>query len=87
MPVRAIQINPGDNVAVVSADTAAGDPVRVDDGIELRASEAIPRGGKIALASIPAGNAVIRYGEEIGLATADIAVGQHVHTHNLGGRQ
>jgi hypothetical protein len=30
---------------------------------------------------------VLRYGEEIGLATQAIAPGQHVHTHNLGGRK
>lgn len=87
MPVRAIQINPKDNVAVVTADVREGQLVRVDGGIELRATEAIPRGGKIALTPIHAGEVVVRYGEEIGLATAGIAAGQHVHTHNLGGRK
>lgn len=85
MPVRAIRINPIDNVAIVTADVTEGDLVRVDGAIDLRAAEAVPRGGKIALTSIPAGEAVFRYGEEIGVATADIRAGQHVHTHNLGG--
>jgi len=39
----------------------------------------------VALTAIPYGEPVLRYGEEIGLANAAIAPGQHVHTHNLGG--
>ena len=34
-------------------------------------------------APIHAGEAVIKYGSPIGLATAEIAAGAHVHTHNL----
>jgi altronate hydrolase len=45
--------------------------------------EAIPPGHKVALQPIAAGAAVIKYGSPIGLATADIAAGAHVHTHNL----
>ena len=40
-------------------------------------------GQKYARAAIPAGTAVIKYGFPIGLATRDIAPGEHVHTHNL----
>lgn len=40
-------------------------------------------GHKHARVPIRAGEAVIKYGEVIGRATADIAVGEHVHTHNL----
>jgi altronate hydrolase len=76
-----------DNVAVVTANVKAGDVLELADGTEVRAVEAIPRGGKVALAPIAKGETVIRYGEEIGLATEDIATGQHVHTHNLGGRR
>jgi altronate hydrolase len=83
MAVLAIRVHPGDNVAVVAADVQAGDLVRLDDGSELRALDAIPRGSKVALAPIACGEAAIRYGEEIGKATADIAAGEYVHTHNL----
>ena len=76
-----------DNVAVVVADVQAGDVVRLADGSEVRAVEAIPRGSKVALAPIAFGEAVIRYGEEIGRATKDIAAGEYVHTHNLAGRR
>lgn len=40
-------------------------------------------GHKHARVPIRAGEAVIKYGEVIGRATADIAVGELVHTHNL----
>ena len=81
--VLAIRVHPRDNVAVLAADVPAGGAVRLDDGTEVRSVEAIARGSKVALISIRRGEAVIRYGEEIGRATEDIAAGQHVHTHNL----
>jgi altronate hydrolase len=82
MAVLAIRVHPRDNVAVVAADVRAGDVVRLDDG-EVRAVEAIPRGSKVTLGPIACGEAVVRYGEEIGRATKDIAAGEYVHTHNL----
>ncbi len=54
----------------------------VGDG-RLVATQDVPRGHKIALAPIPAGEAVIKFGFPIGCATTDIAPGQHVHSHNL----
>jgi predicted RecA/RadA family phage recombinase len=83
MTVLGIRVHPRDNVAVVAADVQSGDLVRLDDGGEVRAVEAIPRGSKVALGPIVCGEAVVRYGEEIGKATKDIAAGEYVHTHNL----
>ena len=83
LPVLAIRVHPRDNVAVLAADVQTAATVHLDDGTELRAVEAIARGNKVALGPIARGEAVIRYGEEIGTATQDIATGQHVHTHNL----
>ncbi|MBR6257708.1 MAG: altronate dehydratase [Lachnospiraceae bacterium] len=40
-------------------------------------------GHKKAICDIPAGSDVIKYGFPIGYATADIAAGEHVHTHNM----
>ena len=87
MVVLAIRVHPKDNVAVVVADVQAGDVVRLADGSELQAVEAIPRGTKVALGLIACGQAVVRYGEEIGRATKDIAAGEYVHTHNLAGKK
>ena len=44
----------------------------------------MPRSHKLAVRDLPAGSAVHKYGQSIGRATADIAAGAHVHTHNLG---
>jgi len=87
MAVLGIRAHASDNVAVVAADVQAGDVVRLADGSELQAVEAIPRGSKVALDPIACGQAVVRYGEEIGRATKDIAAGEYVHTHNLAGKR
>lgn len=48
------------------------------DNVEVRSD-----GHKYALRPICAGENVIKYGQPIGHATADIAIGDHVHSHNL----
>lgn len=56
-----------------------------DDGARvLVVRQSVPRGHKLALRPVAAGEQVRKYGQSIGRATADIAVGDHVHTHNLG---
>jgi altronate hydrolase len=45
--------------------------------------EPIPRGHKVAIRAAAAGESIHKYGWPIGRATADIAVGSHVHSHNL----
>ena len=87
MAVLGIRVHASDNVAIVAADVQAGDLVRLADGSEVQAVEAIPRGSKVALGPIACGEAVVRYGEEIGRATTDIAAGEYVHTHTLAGRR
>ena len=87
MAVLGIRVHASDNVAIVAADVQAGDLVRLADGSEVQAVEAIPRGSKVALGPIACGEAVVRYGEEIGRATKDIAAGEYVHTQNLAGKR
>jgi len=53
----------------------------MDLGVTCR--EAVPFGHKVAIANIPQGRAVIKYGASIGVATEDIIPGEHVHVHNL----
>src|ERR1017187_3615903 len=79
----AIHLHPADNIAVARVPIAAGAELRVD-GVSVVALDAIPAGHKIALRAIHAGARVERYGKSIGRATAEIAAGRHVHTHNLG---
>ena len=52
-------------------------------GVCLDGNENIPAGHKYALRPIACGEYVIKYGEIIGRATADISVGEWVHTHNV----
>ena len=42
-----------------------------------------PAGHKVALADVPTGGQVRKYGQVIGVATRPIQAGEHVHTHNL----
>ena len=42
----------------------------------------VPSGHKVATRPIAKGEAIKRYNQIIGFATGDIAVGDHVHTHN-----
>jgi (2R)-sulfolactate sulfo-lyase subunit alpha len=51
--------------------------------LRLKSRMAIPIGHKVALADIRKGDTVIKYGEDIGKAVADIGKGEHVHVHNL----
>ena len=83
----AVQVQPIDNVASIFAEVNAGDTVAVMarngniDPIEVH--EDIPYGHKLALRDIPKGDTVLKYGESIGIATADIKRGDYVHVHNL----
>lgn len=79
---KLIRINPRDNVAVALHPVAAGETLLVGGGA-VTAAEEIPQGHKIALAGIACGQPVVKYGYPIGHATADIAAGAWVHTHNM----
>ena len=82
----AILIHETDNVAVCLEDVAAGADAAVMAGknaLTVTATAAIPRGHKIAMRDIAAGESILKYGEVIGKATQAIGVGQHVHRHNV----
>lgn len=83
---RAIVIHPSDNVATALGDLAAGSRVMVERAgrrVRMEVRGAVPRGHKFALADLRAGEAVVKYGEIIGRASADVPAGSHVHTHNV----
>lgn len=75
-----IRLNPDDNVAIARYSL---DPVPLDELDGASPSERITQGHKVAIRAITAGDAVIKYGQTIGYATRDIALGEHVHTQNL----
>ena len=78
----AIVISTQDNVATALEALEAGQTIRAG-GLALAVTEAIPRGHKVALRPIRAGEVVVKYGSTIGHASSDIAAGTHVHTHNV----
>lgn len=68
------------------ADTvvfALADLVPGAESLGIRVAERIARGHKLANRAIAAGENIRRYGQIIGAATQDIAVGAHVHVHNI----
>jgi len=75
-------ISERDNVATALEPLDAGRTIRVA-AVSLTLVDAVPRGHKVALRAIGAGEAVVKYGSPIGTASADIAPGAHVHTHNV----
>ncbi len=77
-----IKLHRTDNVAIARRALMPGESVQSESGL-LRVSEAIAAGHKIAVEPIPAGQAIRRYGEMIGIAKTDIQRGDHVHEHNL----
>ena len=79
---RAIRIHPNDDVAVAIQPLAAGEEIVVD-GERIVAAEAVAPGHKLALRQIEPGSAITKYGYPIGEATALIAAGAWVHSHNL----
>jgi galactarate dehydratase len=70
-----------DNVAIVANDGGLPAGTEFPCGLVLR--EHVPQGHKVALADLPAGTAVRRYGVSIGVAESDIAAGSWVHERLL----
>src|SRR5204862_8315523 len=75
-----LRLHDDDPIAIASAPLAEGERLSPDGPAT---TENIPRGHKVALRPIPAGAAITRFAQVIGVATADIAAGAHVHSHNL----
>jgi (2R)-sulfolactate sulfo-lyase subunit alpha len=54
-----------------------------DTTIRLKSLDPVPLGHKIALKDLKPGDAVLKYGNDIGRVIANVSQGQHVHVHNL----
>ncbi|WP_417258716.1 UxaA family hydrolase [Celeribacter sp.] len=76
----ALRLQDTDNILI--ALRAIPEGTILPDNLVTR--EPIPAGHKVAAKPIGAGENVLKYGQIIGTATTDIAVGSHVHSHNLG---
>jgi altronate dehydratase small subunit len=84
-PPSAFQVHPSDNVATLLADTTEGATVLITGSpksTQLPARERIGLGHKIALAAIPEGAPITKFGVPIGIAMRRIEPGEWVHLHN-----
>jgi altronate dehydratase len=72
-----------DNVLLAVADLPPGTHVAAGDGEIVATREEIPSGHKLARRDVAAGELIVKYGQPIGRATANIAPGEHVHVHNV----
>src|SRR5882672_8271571 len=79
-PAFVTRLHPSDNIAVALRAISPGTAIATEN---VTARAAIPAGHKIATRAIAKHEPVLRYGQVIGFATADIAPGDHVHTQNV----
>lgn len=79
----AVRLHSDDDVAIAKINLVPGQTLRLSEGQTITIAQTIPSGHKFALRPVPAGQAIRRYGQIIGSASADIAPGEHVHVHNV----
>lgn len=78
-----VVLSPLDNVATAIKEVPPG---RYQlDTQEIEVIQTVPVGFKVALAELPTGSTVYKFGYPIGFATEPIKAGELVHTHNLKG--
>jgi altronate hydrolase len=75
-----IRLHPGDNVVIARKDIPIGAKLDLD-GLTCRGQ--VPAGHKVAVRPIAKGEPILKYNVIIGFASADIAPGSYVHSHNL----
>ena len=83
---KAIVMNSKDNVATALADLKAGATLELKAGEKtwaIKLTAPVSFGHKFSLANIEPGSPIIKYGEAIGIATANIRPGDNVHVHNV----
>jgi altronate hydrolase len=78
----ALRLHPEDSVALARVPLGSGLVLTTDRG-DVTVRSTVPAGHKVALEAIEVGAPVRRYGQVIGFASAPIAPGEHVHSHNL----
>ena len=79
---RLIILSPDDTIAVARCGIDRGNDVMLAGQVVTLAT-AVSMGHKLALRAMKPGDKVLKYGVPIGSATVAIAVGDHVHLHNM----
>ena len=84
--IDAVMLTETDNVATALRELTQGEEARVGVGERtflVAVRQGIAFGHKLAVADIRLGDPIRKYGEVIGRATQDIAIGAHAHVHNV----
>jgi hypothetical protein len=82
-PAPYVRLAPSDNVVVLTRHVERAEHIPgLSGGVWLVATH-LEAGNKLAAVPIAAGERVFKVGVPIGTATAAIAPGEHVHSHNL----
>ena len=81
-PASLLLMSPEDNCLIARMALASGDVVAID-GQSVTLAQDIHIGHKVARRALAVGDKVLRYGALIGSITAPVAIGEHIHTHNL----
>ena len=79
---RLIRLAEQDNVLMVARTLAEGETVQVA-GRSIAIRQLLSLGHKLAASDIKEGETITKYNFPIGVATQDIAFGEHVHIHNV----
>lgn len=80
--MKPILLHTDDNVLVLGAAIAAGQPIEIDGKI-MAAPGTVSVGHKIARRDLAVGDQVLKYGAPIGSITDPVQAGAHVHLHNM----
>jgi len=78
-----IRLHPEDHCIVALRKFTKGELIRLSDQVSVSLNKDIPPGHKVAVVSRQAGQPIFKYGWSIGVATCDVAPGDHIHDHNL----
>lgn len=78
-----IRLHPEDNLAVAARSVPAGVAVGVDGAPDVKTTETIEMGHKVALRPIEVGQPIRKFGQTIGYAKSNIPAGGWIHTHNV----
>ncbi len=84
MRANVLRLHPDDNVVTAILELEPGERLQADAPLpKVDVKQPIPFGHKVAIRPITKGEHVVKYGASIGVATVDIAIGEHVHVQNL----
>jgi len=79
---RLLLLSPQDNVLVLREAIGSGEQILIN-GVSVTIQSHIGIGHKLAGAAISSGHKVLKYGAPIDSVTSNIAIGDHVHVHNM----